>query len=1528
MASGSTSHGIPPPSAPPSFALPPTPTITTSSPPTSRSEMRGPPSLSGHGASSTSHPPSSSSNSQSSSSHLPSSSSGPLKPSSGSRSKRPAVPLLLEAFPVPPSHIPTTPSTGGFGSFPGTPMGSHPSTPLTAVGSAGVSASASMNNPPPSRPPSAPLPPLPRVSSKASLASLTGGSVGMGARRHRERREGAEGDRSSKYSLASSGGHGYGEGREREGGGGGRRSYTSEFRDVEGRNSVASSGGGGSAHGHSSTSRAYEGGIGSTRQSVEQVRPRVLEGRSSVERNSSASNSINPRDSIASTGSSGGGEGVGRSISNSSSGKRTRASPSPIPSTGSNSPRMGASPNSFTRDSIASSHSTTSATNGAPSSFRDSSTITSNPYPRDSTASSRSARSLSSHPPLSPSIAEEGEVSDFEFGVLAESPRRLNLSSASSSTHQQSPKPIYQSPQSIHQSPKLKNFSYPSRSRTNSHPISEDGETEGEQLTNIRIQPSPFGYPGMSDGEDDDVLAFSSSLSRSRLGKPPSTVLGGDNAPPSPLRLGGDNASTSPLRFGLGRGVTFPGAKGRLGGAGREEEKAMDSPPLHHGFRHQGRGGEEDAKGRGDHHHQANESISEIDIRDLMGAVSGDDDDDDEEFDVPTTSLVSKSIPASSSMAPIRTKPQGKDGKERERQISLADPIDPSVGLSGSGASSMRTRAQTLASSAVGGKSALPPSPGLPLPASSTSSVSPSLSHSISTSTESSNSLLTPNTSTGDSCKTPSSMSNTPAGDVLVDAQTLHRQMRAKRSRSASHKEALRARSGSESLARFPERVEGEMAPPVPTIPSSEISASNPPTPSHTAKTPSKPIRSRPPLPANDRTPSPDIDTILSTTPRSRPKRKSSAYSLSSRSRSRVTSGASSSSRVTSGTRSRVTSGDSSTGGFGSLDVGAAGVAGIGSGALMNLAEGGKRRVSDGPLRPSGSVADMRRRQSETGILRRSASSAWGHPGAGAGREEDDDLEYIQRGSWVEEEGDYGDPIRGRGRFVSDAGSVYGVDEEAYGGIEHDELDGEDEKLDEAARVRMEKELDGSESDSSIDLHTPLPHLMLKHGLLSANSKLLPQSRATTPMTVDGRPGSTLSIASNGGASIMTKSGIMKDEKDTPMRRVRHRDDKTLRGGIELTTGLGWSDSEDEDAPSPLTRRLSTLNLSRRSSASSMRSTPASHTYHGGSGRPHPLSRSYSSGLLSGDGDFDNSAFGDVTESGEWAQKQRKVPMTSLPPTSWQKRSGVSVGAGVRSSTGSAGSNGRLSIEVSGKGSTAPSRTSSASSRTGTRRVTKENSGYARSSDDTLNTPSTASTLSIPLPITPSEGTTNTQGGVIPLDKEKSLPPLPGSSLRKYPSNLSLNGSKGFPRTRTYSSMASSPPPTTAPPLPSSSIPITPATPRLLRLPQQASHSGDRPAVPVPSISSYGALRTPSLTSRYAGGMSPPSSVPPSPQPPPTPTGIAKPKPRTGTGMVYRNSSAGSKMRAPMQLSSSLSTSTSGLPSPSSRPGVPRAIAL
>ncbi|KIY63437.1 hypothetical protein CYLTODRAFT_426109 [Cylindrobasidium torrendii FP15055 ss-10] len=122
----------------------------------------------------------------------------------------------------------------------------------------------------------------------------------------------------------------------------------------------------------------------------------------------------------------------------------------------------------------------------------------------------------------------------------------------------------------------------------------------------------------------------------------------------------------------------------------------------------------------------------------------------------------------------------------------------------------------------------------------------------------------------------------------------------------------------------------------------------------------------------------------------------------------------------------------------------------------------------------------------------------------------------------------------------------------------------------------------GSDSDSSLDLHTPLPNLMVRHGLLSPNSKLIVKS--TSMESLEGEDG--LSPRASRISVLSTQSSILKDSRDTPKRRVRHRDGKLLRGGIGLTTGLGWSDSEDEDSPSPLTNRISSLNLKRRASAS------------------------------------------------------------------------------------------------------------------------------------------------------------------------------------------------------------------------------------------------------------------------------------------------------------------------------------------------------
>ena len=117
---------------------------------------------------------------------------------------------------------------------------------------------------------------------------------------------------------------------------------------------------------------------------------------------------------------------------------------------------------------------------------------------------------------------------------------------------------------------------------------------------------------------------------------------------------------------------------------------------------------------------------------------------------------------------------------------------------------------------------------------------------------------------------------------------------------------------------------------------------------------------------------------------------------------------------------------------------------------------------------------------------------------------------------------------------------------------------------------------------------------------------------------------------------------------------------------VHLIHILFFFNSEDEDAPSPLTRRLSSLNLSRRSSASSIQSSSTPPlTSTSSFRRIHPLSRSYSSGAIleterEHDGSFDeyspSSYLYDydedeeeeeeeedhtIEETGNWAQRYR-----------------------------------------------------------------------------------------------------------------------------------------------------------------------------------------------------------------------------------------------------------------------------------------------
>ncbi|CAE6474448.1 hypothetical protein ACGC1H_006201 [Rhizoctonia solani] len=124
-----------------------------------------------------------------------------------------------------------------------------------------------------------------------------------------------------------------------------------------------------------------------------------------------------------------------------------------------------------------------------------------------------------------------------------------------------------------------------------------------------------------------------------------------------------------------------------------------------------------------------------------------------------------------------------------------------------------------------------------------------------------------------------------------------------------------------------------------------------------------------------------------------------------------------------------------------------------------------------------------------------------------------------------------------------------------------------------SSEVFFGQQYDSDDSDSDLDLTTPLPHMMLRAGLLSPRSTIITESLEPTPVATK--------LSARGEALRARGEKVWKAET---RRKIRHRDGQNLRDGVGLTTGLGWSDSEDEDAPSPLRRRLSSVLLAKAQS--------------------------------------------------------------------------------------------------------------------------------------------------------------------------------------------------------------------------------------------------------------------------------------------------------------------------------------------------------
>ncbi|KAG8907515.1 hypothetical protein FRB99_003888 [Tulasnella sp. 403] len=117
----------------------------------------------------------------------------------------------------------------------------------------------------------------------------------------------------------------------------------------------------------------------------------------------------------------------------------------------------------------------------------------------------------------------------------------------------------------------------------------------------------------------------------------------------------------------------------------------------------------------------------------------------------------------------------------------------------------------------------------------------------------------------------------------------------------------------------------------------------------------------------------------------------------------------------------------------------------------------------------------------------------------------------------------------------------------------------------------------GDLSDSSLDLRTPLPAILARAGVLSTRSALIASGASKDGKTKEQK---AAELARGIGGKVISKT-----------RLVRHRDGNNLSLGLGLTTGLGWSDSEDEGAPSPLRHHISQIILSKKTSQTSFSSS-------------------------------------------------------------------------------------------------------------------------------------------------------------------------------------------------------------------------------------------------------------------------------------------------------------------------------------------------
>lgn len=321
--------------------------------------------------------------------------------------------------------------------------------------------------------------------------------------------------------------------------------------------------------------------------------------------------------------------------------------------------------------------------------------------------------------------------------------------------------------------------------------------------------------------------------------------------------------------------------------------------------------------------------------------------------------------------------------------------------------------------------------------------------------------------------------------------------------------------------------------------------------------------------------------------------------------------------------------------------------------------------------------------------------------------------------------------------------------------------------------------------------------------------------------------------------------------------------------------------SEDEDAPSPLTRRLSRLAVSRQSSFASLGS--------GTSSRSHPLNRSYS----------------ETFSYGENARSRELDSRSSLPPTSWNSHSHVT--AGVPNSRTA-----RTSTSSGGSVASRMSRASAASYESSSSRRTSEATALGHINEKEEGASIYASSTSSASLATPG-GSIYSSVGALRIRTKQSDINLKSALKMPSPSSTSQSTPAYHP-SAVYATRTPVPRPLR--------LPQTQSPGRTLAAPRSAD-SIPRSPQPSPLLSSMPRPRNASFGVHSASARGRPARGPVIALPrsesvlqrdedmPEAAQGARpRPKPRTGTGMTYRSSS--STVQRPSMLRMPSSNSLSG----------------